>query len=259
MILVTGADWTHGASLRQLLASVRRFEPNMRTIVYDLGLTVGQRLRLKIAFANLELRRFPLEQYPGHLDIKIRAGEYAWKPVIVWSVLEEAQEPVCWMDAGNILIEPLTALRAAVCDSGFYSPASRGTVSDWTHPKMLEFFRVDEAWAHDKANLNGACVAFDPACKAASALAREWREGALDRKCISPSGADRSNHRHDQALLSVLAHLNGMAQITEHGLLGFLIHQDVEWKQAAALRKLRQFVFPRGTPALVKRIFFFMG
>jgi hypothetical protein len=80
MILVTGADWTHGASLRQMLGSVRRFEPNMRTIVYDLGLTVGQRLRIKIAFPNVEMRRFPLEQYPAHFDIKVRAGEYAWNP-----------------------------------------------------------------------------------------------------------------------------------------------------------------------------------
>jgi hypothetical protein len=124
---------------------------------------------------------------------------------------------------------------------------------------MLEMFAVDEAWAHDKANLNGACVAFDPASKAAIALARKWREGALDKDCIAPEGADRSNHRHDQALLTVLAHLDGMAQITEHRLLGFLIHQDVEARQAAALTKLRRLVFPRGTPALVKRIFFYMG
>jgi hypothetical protein len=163
------------------------------------------------------------------------------------------------MDAGNVLVEPLTALRTAVCESGFYSPASRGTVSEWTHPKMLEFFGLDEAWAHDKANLNGACVAFDPASKAASALARKWRDGALNKDCIAPEGADRSNHRHDQALLTVLAHLDGMAQLTEQGLLGFLIHQDVEWKKGAALQKLRQLIFPHGTPALVKRIFFFLG
>jgi hypothetical protein len=259
MILVTGADWTHGASLRQMLASVHRFEPDMRTIVYDLGLTVGQRLRIKLGFPNMELRRFPLEQYPAHLDIRVRAGEYAWKPVIVWSVLEEVREPVCWMDAGNILVEPLTALRAAVRNSRFYSPQSSGTVFDWTHPKMLAFFGVDEAWAHDKANLSGACVAFDPACEAASALARKWCEGALNKDCISPAGADHSNHRQDQALLTVLAHLDGLAQLTEHQLLGFLIHQDVEGKRAAALRKLRRLIFPRGAPALLKRIFFFLG
>jgi len=259
MILVTGADYTHGRSLRQLLASVRRFEPNMRTIIYDLGLTVGQRLRIRIGFPTFELRRFAWEQYPAHLDIKIRTGEYAWKPVIVWSVLEGAGEPVCWMDAGNILTGPLTELRAAVRKAGFYSPGSRGSVSDWTHPGMLEFFGVDEAWGRNRANLNGACVAFDPAFKAAGALAKKWCDGALNKECIAPEGSDRANHRQDQALLSVLAHIDGMAGTTEHGLLGFLIQQDVERKQVAVLARLRKLVFPRGTPRLVKRLFFFIG
>ena len=216
MILVTGADWSHGASLRQMLASARRFEPRMRTIAYDLGLTAGQRLRIRMNFPNVELRRFPFKQYPAHLNVRVRAGEYAWKPAIVWRVLKEARKPVCWMDAGNVLVEPLTALRAAVRNSGFYSPASRGTIADWTHPRMLELFGIDGAWAQDKPNLNGACVAFDPASKAAIALARKWRDGALDRDCIAPEGADRSNHRHDQALLTLLAHLDGMAESSEH-------------------------------------------
>jgi hypothetical protein len=259
MILVTGADYSHGLSLRQFLASVRRFEPKMRTIVYDLGLTLGQRWRIRSEFPNLELRRFAFERFPAHLNIKVRAGEYAWKPVIVFEVLQEAQGPVCWMDAGNILTGPLTALRAAVRSCGFYSPASTGSVCDWTHPKMLAFFGLDQAWGRDRANLNGACVVFDPACEAAVALAKKWSEGALNKDCIAPQGCDLSNHRYDQALLTVLAHLAGLAQSTEHELLGFLIHQDVEWKRTAVFRRARRIIFPRGTPSLVKRVFFFFG
>jgi hypothetical protein len=259
MLLVTGADYTHGRSLQQLLASVRRFEPDMCTIVYDLGLTPRQRRRIRTRFPNFELRRFEFERYPAHLNIKVRAGEYAWKPVILWSLLATAHEPVCWMDAGNILTGSLAALRAAVRKSGFYSPRSRGSIADWTHPKMLEFFGVDEAWAQDRANLNGACVAFDPDCSAARELAKKWQEGALNKECIAPEGSDRSNHRQDQALLTVLAHLTGMAQVTEPGLLGFAIQQDIEQRRPAILRTLRQLVFPRGTPPLVKRILNLLG
>jgi len=259
MILVTGADYTHARSLRQFLASVRRFEPDLRTIVYDLGLTFAQRWRIRLEFPHLELRHFAFEQFPAHFNIRVQAGQYAWKPAIVFSVLQEAQEPICWMDAGNVLIEPLTAVRATVGKHGFYSPSSRGTISEWTHPRMLAHFGVDEAWGRSKTNLNGACVTLDPACRAAHDLAKKWYEGALDKSCIAPEGSDSSNHRQDQAMLSVLGHLGGLAEASEHERLGFLIHQDVEWKRAATFHDLRRWIFPRGTPAWVKRVFFFLG
>lgn len=259
MILVTGADYTHAQSLRQFLASVRRFEPGIRTIVYDLGLTFVQRWRTRLKFPHMEFRRFAYENFPPHFNIRVQAGQYAWKPAIMFSVLQEAREPICWMDAGNVLTEPLTAVRAAVDKHGFYSPSSRGTIFEWTHPKMLAHFSVDEAWGLDKANLNGACVALDPACQAAQDLAKKWFEGALDKSCIAPEGSDSSNHRQDQAMLSVLGHLTGLAEATEHECLGFLIHQDVEWKRAAIFHKVRRVIFPQGTPAWVKRVFLFLG
>ena len=259
MILVTGADYTHAQSLRQFLASVRRFEPGMRTIVYDLGLTFVQRWRITLGFPHVELRHFAFGKFPAHFNIRIQAGQYAWKPAIVFGVLQEVQEPICWMDAGNILTEPLTAVRTAVGKNGFYSPSSRGTISEWTHPKMLAHFGVGDAWGRGKANLNGACVTLDPACQAAQDLAKKWYEGALDKSCIAPEGSDSTNHRQDQAMLSVLGHLTGLAEATEHECLGFLIHQDVEWKRAAVFHKVRRLIFPHGTPALVKRVFFFLG
>ncbi len=259
MILVTGADYTHARSLRQFLDSVRRFEPGLRTIVYDLGLTLAQRWRIKLAFPRMEFRRFAFERYPAHFNIRIQAGQYAWKPAIVFNVLQEVKEPICWMDAGNVLTEPLARVREAVRKQGFYSPSSRGTISEWTHPKMLAHFGVDEAWGRNKANLNGACVTLDPACPAAKDLAKKWYEGALDKDCIAPAGSNSSNHRQDQAMLSVLGHLGGLAEASEHERLGFLIHQDVEWKRAAVFHSLRRVIFPHGTPAWVKRVFFFLG
>lgn len=259
MILITGADYTHARSLRQFLGSVRRFEPDLRPIVYDLGLTFVQRWRVKLGFPRMEFRRFAFETFPPHFNIRVEAGHYAWKPAIVFGALQKAKEPVCWMDAGNVLTEPLVALREAVRERGFYSPSSLGTITHWTHPKMLARFGVDEAWGRDKANLNGACVAFDPDCQAANDLAKKWYEGALDKDCIAPEGSNRSNHRQDQAMLSVLGHLEGLARASKHQCLGFLIQQDVEWKWAAVFHRLRRVIFPRGTPAWVKRVFYFLG
>lgn len=253
MLLVTGADRSHGASLRQLLASVRRHEPELRVVVYDLGLTTWQKLRIGKR-RQLQWRRFEYEKYPAYFDIRVKAGEYAWKPVIIANLLEEAGEPVLWLDAGCVVSEPLTALRAALRTSGFYSPRSRGTIADWTHPKMLAYFRLDADWARDKPNLSGACCAFDPSFEDAGALARRWREGALIKDCIAPAGSDRSNHRQDQALLTVLAHMTGLAGKSEPKPLGILIHQDRERWKIVALTRLRDFLFPRGVPPALKRL-----
>jgi hypothetical protein len=253
MLLVTGADRSHGASLRQFLASVRRNEPHMSVVVYDLGLTPWQRWRIGARHPNQEWRRFAFDKYPAHFDIRVRAGEFAWKPVIVWELLQHATEPVCWMDAGNILLGPLTALRAAVRQSGFYSPRTPGTIADWTHPKMLAYFGVDANWARDKRNLSGGCVAFDPACEPARELARRWQEGALIRDCIAPEGSDRKNHRQDQALLAVLAYLTGIGPTSPTEYLGFLVQQDVDTVKTAIYRRLKRFLFPRGVPPVLKR------
>ena len=258
MIIITGADHTHARSLRQMVASVKRHEPDVSLIVYDLGLTDYQRWLLTRRHPKLDLRRFPFERYPAHLNIRINTGVYAWKPVIVWDVLKSAQEPVCWMDAGVFLMQPLTALRAAVRRAGFYSPRSPGTIADWTHPKMLAYFGLDEAWRIGKPNLRGGCVAFDPGSRAALALAKRWQEGALDKGCIAPEGSDRNNHRQDQALLTVLAHLAGLAQTSEPECLGFLTQQDAEWTRRNLRGNLRRMMFPRGTPLLLKRALFFL-
>jgi uncharacterized protein DUF1647 len=227
MILVTGADSSHADTLLQFLASVERHEPGMSVVVYDLGMTRGELRRIGKEYGRYGIRKFDFARYPAHFAMKVKAGEYAWKPAIVWQALCETQGPVCWMDAGNVLTADLSRLRASLSRSGFYSPRSPGTVTDWTHPKMLEFFGLDSRWGEGRANLNGACVAFDPRFERAHILARKWYDGALIKGCIAPEGSDRSNHRQDQALLSVLAYLEGLADIGDHACLGFSIQQDL--------------------------------
>ena len=118
MLLVTGADRSHGASLRQMLRSVARHEPDLRIVVYDLGLTARQRLRIGKR-QQLEWRRFEFEKYPAYFDIRVKAGEYAWKPVIIADLLEEAGEPVLWFDGqtqcSRRLLRVRSLLRRGTC------------------------------------------------------------------------------------------------------------------------------------------------
>ncbi len=137
--LVTAADTSHFRSLIQFIKSVVRFEPRVPIIVYDLGLTEGERCLLSGRFSLCDMRRFDFAAYPPHLNLRIKAGEYAWKPVIVWDVLAVSDMPVCWMDAGNVLVDELDGILKALSVTGFYSPYSPGTIGEWTHPKMLRY------------------------------------------------------------------------------------------------------------------------
>jgi hypothetical protein len=227
LVLVTGADRTHAKSLLQLLRSVRRYEPGLQVIAYDLGLKSWQRWK---AYVNVPgtLPTFQYGQYPPHLNIRVNKGQYAWKPVIINEVAAEHGGVVCWMDAGNVLTSDLSALRAYVGAHGFYAPHSSGTVADWTHPGMLSWLGVPSDWEGlTKRNLSAACVAFDTRDARVMAVIAEWGRLALIEECIAPPGSSRANHRQDQALLTVLAYRAGIMAAPAKQRLGFRIHADI--------------------------------
>jgi hypothetical protein len=226
MILVTASDSSHARSLLNLLASARRHEPTVSAIVYDLGLTPDQ--ALSVTSLGCELRQFDFASYPAFVDIRKSAGQYAWKPQIIRTVARERPGIVCWMDAGNIIAEPLLQLRRETARFGYYSASSSGTLGAWTHPGMLRYLGLPAGWRADAANLNGACIAFDARNPTAVDLLERWANLSLIEDCIAPKGSDRSNHRQDQSLLTVLAYMAGRPAKASTKLLGYRIHQDVE-------------------------------
>lgn len=233
LTLVTGASSSHFKSLLQLLCSIAEHEPDMPVVAYDLGLHPYERAEVAALFPQYRLPRFDFRRYPAHVDLGRERGQYAWKPIIVWQVLARVAGPVCWMDAGNVLTARLNGIRSALAVRGFYSPVSKGTINDWTHPGMLDYFGVDAQWAAGRRNLSGACIAFHPRNLRALKLAKAWRDGALIKRCIAPRGSSRANHRQDQALLTVLAHRSGFPDAILREKPGFVIHQDIDngWRE----------------------------
>jgi hypothetical protein len=207
------------------LASARKHEPETRVVVYDLGLTPAERNALETNFPY-DVRTFDYSRYPAFFDIRVNAGEYAWKPAIIREVASETADIVCWMDAGHIILRPLTGLRWETRRIGHYSPHSLGTIADWTHPGMLSYLGLPPDWRSLSPNLSGGTVAFDMRNPAGARLLNEWADLALIKECIAPEGSSRANHRQDQALLSVLAYRAGRPASAASRLLGFLIQQD---------------------------------
>jgi hypothetical protein len=227
LTIVTGADATHGASLLQLARSVVGHERSARFIIYDLGLTEAQRSRIKSAAPRAKWRSMDFSKYRPYFDITVNAGQYAWKPVIVREELGKCRGLLCWMDAGNLVVETLLALRFETWRKGFYSPPSAGSVQKWTHPAMFDYFGLPHDWNASLSPLNAACVAFNSRNAKAFELCNEWARLASVGECIAPKGSNRSNHRQDQALLTVLALQRGFAP-SKSGFLGYAVHQDVE-------------------------------
>jgi hypothetical protein len=156
------------------------------------------------------LERFPFEEYPSYFNIAVGSGEYAWKPVIIWKEMQKSDEPICWMDAGNVVLAKLLQIRWSLAIRGFFSPRSAGTIGDWTHPGMLAALGLPPGWGANLSNLSGGCIAFDPRKTLARQVAAEWASFAQDKNCIAPTGSSRENHRQDQALLTVLAYRAGL-------------------------------------------------
>ena len=227
LILVTGADQSHSKSLLQFVASVARYEPKSLLIVYNLGFSIEIRQQYEKIHSNIEIRDFDFSKYPSFVNIRVDAGSYAWKPIIINDVMNKYNLPLCWMDAGNIIIEPLRGIRVLLNERGFYSPSSSGCIHDWTHPKTLEYFKVKKSLLRKK-NLCGGCVAINPEFDNVRAMINRWRECALIKECIAPEGSSRSNHRQDQAVLSVLANQMGIMKKSYGRYIGFCVHQDID-------------------------------
>jgi hypothetical protein len=227
LVVVTAADSSHALSLDRFLSSLRDQHDPFTVLVYDLGLEPAEHKQLAEKYPQSQLRMFDYSSYPEYFNIKVQAGQYAWKPVILAGAAEEFREAVCWMDAGNLITSRLIWIRKILRSLGVYSPVSKGRIRDWTHPRTLEYLGVAPGLLN-RRNLNGACLAVDYRSDQGMQLLRRWRECALIRDCIAPLGSDRSNHRQDQAVLSVLCHQMGLAERMPKFCHGFRTHLDVE-------------------------------
>ena len=231
LVIVTGSDSSHFKSLYQLLKSLVTYEGNTKIIIFDLGITTQEREIIKNDFPNFELRKFDYSKYPSYFNIKENAGEYAWKPVIINDVLNEFKTSICWLDGGNKVTKPLILLRKIIEFYGFYSPFSKGIISDWTHPKSLECLGVSKNENLLKQrNLNGACVSADYNNLEVRMVIKNWSDCAKNKNCIAPKGSSRENHRQDQAILSTLVYkqLFNIGKKMAYRKFGFKTHQDID-------------------------------
>eukprot|EP00039_Didymoeca_costata_P001859 m.55705 g.55705 ORF g.55705 m.55705 type:complete len:367 (+) comp10999_c0_seq1:114-1214(+) len=240
-VIGSASSANHECSLANLLASLRKFHSDWTVVVYDLdssgntNLKLNTEILMKVAPSQTLFRQFRYDKYPSFFNISVAAGEYAWKPVIIKELVDEFGS-VLWMDAGNGLTKRnnLTQVLDVIRTTGFYSTKTKGDIGSFTHPATLRFLNQDNnGTLVEERNCNGAVIGFSREGLnqvAYKKLLVPWVDCAMERDCIAPNGSDRSNHRQDQAVLSVLTHVSGFScahdKCWESPCDGITLHND---------------------------------
>lgn len=225
MIVVTGASDNHYFTLLNMIRSFIRSNETNHLIVYNLGLSDDNWCHIQtLGHPSLSFKVFDYSKYPPWFNIHIEAGQYAWKPTIIYDTfLEHPDEKILWMDAGNIIYD-LKELEHFLEDHDVYSGTSSGTIETWTFPDTLHFMKC--SWT-DRENRNAACLGFNCKKERAKDLLKEFRDLSQVKECIAPEGSSRQNHRQDQAVFSILFYKYGFTYPWDHHI-GYSIHNDID-------------------------------
>ena len=204
LTLITGASSNHFKTLLNFLIRNEPFIKPYRVVVYDLGLTEKENQVLTKNFPQYLHCKFDYSKYPDYFNIKIEAGQYAWKPVIIHEVAAKFGGYICWMDSGNLIYEDLRVLINVIKTHKIYTPRSSMHLKRWVHPGTLKYLNyIGNLFLR---NRSGGYFACDYSLKFVKDFVNDWKNGALIKECIAPEGSHRKNHRQDQAVLSVLFH-----------------------------------------------------
>ena len=102
LVIATGFSSNHYDEALNMIASVQTVMPEVKLIVYDLGMTSQHRATV-LRMCGVELRSFDFAKYPQHVRDLLK---YAWKPIIANELVKD-YEVMMWGDASVRLLKPL--------------------------------------------------------------------------------------------------------------------------------------------------------
>ena len=178
---------------------------NILIVFYDLGLKDEQLLDLKNKFDKVIFKKFNFDIYPEHVSLEKYHDincTYAWKPIIFHEVCEEYKNCVYWFDTGSFYGD-FRDIISILKEYHIYSPVSSGTIEKWTHPITLKYMDVDNTYLNYQPRAGGI-IGINYNIEWCKSLVTEWKNLALIKECICPESSDRTNHRQDQAVLTIL-------------------------------------------------------
>jgi len=236
LTIVTAADESHYKSAKQLIISVQKTNKDVVIYFYDLEKESNFNIE-SIESSNFIYRKFDYSEYPSFFskkyfseyDNSYKLGYYAWKGVIVNIVAREVSGILVWCDAGNVVKKKLSTIKKLVNHKKFYSPISSNRVVNWTYPTLIKDLNLSKEILN-KRNLWSCFVCFDLTSKIGREMANCWSEWSQKQNLVAPIGSNRSNHRQDQTLITLLYYklINQKLLPKTYKIFGLRFQQDVE-------------------------------
>ena len=128
----------------------------------------------------------------------------------IYDVLIESQRVLVWTDAGNLLPPDINKDLNRTFLYGAYTPYSGDNINKWVHPLSRRFMALHKMVRKimpGRGMCDGAYMLIDyNNATVMSDVIIPYVQCAYTRKCITPYGATRKNHRQDQAIITVLMH-----------------------------------------------------
>lgn len=204
MIIVTGASNNHYKTLIQFLLSLLKNKDNSveTIIVYNLGIDLYKWESIKERFKDAFIYKiFQYDKYPHWYNININAGEYAWKPAIIYETyLEYNNKVIVWMDSGT-LIHNIHNFENIIKEECIHSVLTSGNIKKWTHPTTIRLLNTED---DTLINRNASCIGINTNISWVKDFLVEFYTLSCNKNYIAPEGSSRVNHRQDQSIFTIL-------------------------------------------------------
>jgi hypothetical protein len=212
LILVGGANFRYYDYVLKSLNNITNIiendnhtNLNIIIIFYNLGFTNEQIINLKDTFKKVIFKDFNFNEYPEHVSLEKYYDlncTYAWKPIIFHKVCEEYKNIVYWFDTRSYFTNFRNIINI-LNESYIYSPVSSGNINKWTYPTTFKYMDYGYKYLEYQPRAAGI-IGINYNINWCRDLITEWKDLALIKECISPESSDRTNHRQDQSILSIL-------------------------------------------------------
>ncbi len=146
---------------------------------------------------------------------------YAFKAACVRAAINKGYETVCWMDASAVIQhDPSPIFDIAESVGAFVSQNYGIKTGTWSTDECLRLFGLNREQAFKIEHCSALVCAFCPSHEVGGRLWQEYEAAAIDgRALIGPTSFNPKvqtewgvveGHRHDQTVLSILAHRHGI-------------------------------------------------
>ena len=207
MIIITGANFPFYYCIRQFLNTIKYFmRPCDKLYVVDLGLHPVQKNFLLSRNYNkemdIEFVSFSnMEEYPAHCK---DLGSYAFKAMAFNELVVKPgiRDTVVWLDSANIVYHSLLELEILIHNKKIYSPYSAEDIKRYCYPLTIE--RLNYKGSLNNDMLSGGLIGINCKEDIGNKFLLEFIKACLDPAIITPEGSNKSNHRQDQSVLTIL-------------------------------------------------------